>query len=411
MTRVLAILLLRILLGVGALALMAYLFFLRDPYYTPVAEHPTRYAWPPQSSVKIAVPWPDDGRMSLIQGVKLSLKELNARGGPLAGKIEIEFIDEPGGKNGDGSIARRIAKDPEIVAVIGHESNASALVSAVTYEVNGILYLSPKATVPRLTEHGFRYIFRLVPDDREFAEALAEFAASRGWTRIGTVYGLFEQGEALARSFFLHAIARGIAVIDILSYLPREEFEKHDLRAMLAPLKSAPNDAILLADRLPWAAKVLKDMQELGFKSPILTGDTLDSSATWTLAGTAANNLYVASAVNPQSNEPAFAAFRKRFYDEYGSNPGYGASQGYEAFKLFVDAAERSKSVNPVVVATTLRTNHWKGLFGDFSFTDNGAIMGRKVIIKLLKNGAFETVHEVLPTTRQTAQPTTAQAE
>ena len=126
----------------------------------------------------------------------------------------------------------------------------------------------------------------------------------------------------------------------------------------------------------------------------ILAGDKLDSSDAWRLAGKAANNLYVASAVDPASVHPEYVAFRRRFADRYKSNPGYGASQGYEAFTLFVKAAEKSQSVDPVVVATTLKTNDWAGLFGTFRFTANGAITGRSVIIKRMQDGVFNTVAE-----------------
>lgn len=393
MTRSLAVLLLRILLAVVVCAGLLYWLVVKDMYYTPTALLRAGSAWPPPS-VKVVVPWPQDGRMSLIEGVTLALEELNASSSPLAGRVHVEFINEPIVAKDHGAIARRIARDPAVMAVIGHESSEAAIAAAVTYEDHGVLYLSPKATLARLTEHGFAYTFRLVPDDADFAEALARFAKKQGWNRIGVFYGRFEQGEALARWFPNYATQMGLVPAYYRSYMPARDYRRQDFRELLATMRTESTDAILLSDQLPWAAKVLVDMQAMGFTQPILAGDKLDSSDAWRLAGTAANNLYLASAVDPDSTDPEFQAFRNRFFARFKSYPGYGSSQGYEAFTLFIKATERSQSVDPIVVATTLKTSEWTGLFGKFKFSTDGAIVGRHVIIKRMQDGVFKTVSE-----------------
>ena len=391
MTRALALTLLRILIAVGVCLFGVYWLLVRDMYYTPAAALRSGSDWPPES-LHMVVPWPQDGRISLIEGLTLALEELNAGNSPLAGRVRVEFIDDPVVERDHGALARRIAADDSVMVVIGHETSEAAIASAVSYESSGILYLSPKATLSRLTEHGFRNVFRLVPDDAEFSLALAHYAQKQEWKRLGIFYGRFEQGEALASWFPLYAIRDGLTPVYFRSYMPARDYRRQDFRGLLATMRTEPTDAILLADQLPWAAKVLVDMQAMGFTQPVLAGDKLDSSETWRLAGTAANNLYLASAVDPDSTEPEFLAFRRRFFDRFKSNPGYGSSQGYEAFNTFVKAAEHSQSVDPVVLATTLKTNEWRGLFGPYTFTNDGAIRGRKVIIKRMRDGVFTTV-------------------
>jgi len=393
MTRTLAVWLLRILLASVVIGGLTYWLVIRDMYYKPTVVLRSGSEWPPDN-IKVVVPWPRDGRVSLIEGVTLALEELNRSPHPLANRIRVQLINEPYTSVDHGAIARRVASDPEVMAVIGHESSEAAIQSAVTYEGAGILYLSPKATLSRLTEHGFQMSFRLVPDDESFAQALAHFALTQGWKRVGVLYGRFEQGEALARWFPHYAVRQGVVPAYFRSYLPAVDHRRHDFRQMLSTMRTETTDAILLADQLPWAAKVLVDMQAMGFTQPVLAGDKLDSSDAWRLAGTAANNLYVASAVDPESKSPNYVAFRQRFHDRFKSYPGYGASQGYEAFRLFVAAAEKSQSVDPIVVSTTLKTNDWDGLFGKFTFTPDGAYSGRTVIIKRMKDGEFKTVAE-----------------
>jgi len=387
----------RIVLTLSVLVAVAYPVFTRDN----VNKAPGRTrgtaptAWPP-ASVKIAVPWPSEfGRITVPQGVQLALEELNASDSPLAGKVVVANYVEPDEVRSSGDLSRRIADDPDVVAVIGHESSEAAMLAAVTYETKGILHLSPMATLPRLTHHRFQYTFRLVPNDDVVAAALVEYARTHGWKHIGILYSRIEESEALAQEFSLRAIQEGLVPAYFRSYLPEPNFMENDFRPLLASTTERPADAILLADRNPWAAKMLVDMQTMGFKQPVLAGDALDSSATIKIADRAAERVVMAAFVDPESSFPAYAAFRERFLKRFKVEPGYGAAQGYEAMRIFIKAVEMSKSTAPIVVATTIRTNVWDGIFGRISFTKYGDVEGRNIVIKRFRNGRIVTEKEL----------------
>jgi branched-chain amino acid transport system substrate-binding protein len=388
---------LRIALALAIFLGLLYPFFSRDTVAKPAGHARGSSQWPPQKPIRIAVPWNSEEPVGLVQGVLLALDEINAGGSPLAGKINIKWIHEPEDLVSDGAIARQIAADHDVVAVIGHESSSSAVQSSVTYEREGILHLSPKATLSRLTKHRFQYTFRLVPNDDVVAAALVEYARIRGWKHIGILYSRIEESEAFAQEFSLRAIQEGLVPAYFRSYLPDPDYTANDFRVMLASASDKPADAILLADRLPWAGKMLTDMQAMGMPQPVLAGDNLDSDSTWAVAGKAAERLNIASFVDPESAEPAFAAFRARFQKRFGSPPDYGAAQGYAAFRLYVNAVERSRSSAPIVVATTIRTNTWDGIFGKVSFSKEGEVDGRKILIKRIQDGRFVPVREVKP--------------
>ncbi len=316
----------------------------------------------------------------------------------LAGKIRPEFFTEPIGDKGGGAIARDVVQDKDIVAVIGHEGSSSAIPASITYQNHGLLFLSPKSSDVRLTSHGFNYVFRLTPDDAVITAALADFAKQRGWERVGILYGRNDHGESASGLFLEKAKRDQLAIPFFKWYLEEPDWMNQDFRPVVADIGKASFDAIMLADQLPWAAKVLVDMGHMGITQPILATDKLDSEQIWQIAQAASNNVYVASAVDPTSNVPAYAAFRERFRRRYKDkdgnpmSPGYGASQGYDAMMLFVNAVLISRSADPIVVSTTLRTTKWSGLFGDFSFDPNGDIAGRTISIKHMENGVFHTV-------------------
>ena len=365
-----------------------------------------------ENGFSVVVVWPPHLDRSLVEGVQLALDEVNAgdthgmtpNPARLRGKIHVAFVNEVKDR---GAIAREIVKYPNILAVIGHELSENVVPASISYEHAGILFISPKSTDTLLTDHNFSYIFRLTPDDDDSTKFAADFALSKGWTNVGMFFGRNDHGVGASGWFSAHFKDVGGSLIYQRSYLQPinpDDAKNIDLRDLVADVrKEFPTgvQANLVADILPFAAKLLLDMYQMGMTIPVLATDKLDSSDVFHIASQmanvdeatrATNNLYVVSAVDPSSRAPKFQAFRQRFHAFHGDYPGYGATQGYEAFMLFVNAILASGSADPVVVATSLRTTTWHGLFGDFSFAPNGDILGRELSIKHMQNGKFQTV-------------------
>jgi branched-chain amino acid transport system substrate-binding protein len=366
---------------------LLYEFVFRDFYFTPAdRQRQLVHNNGMQRGFSVALVWPPHTDKSLIEGVTLAKEELDAAGGPLAGKIRLRTFVETADK---GETARRVAQYEDVLCVIGHEVVGTSIPSSITYEEHGIVFISPKITDQRLTHHDFKYTLRLTPDDAEVAEALASYAVTRGFKRVGVLHGRILRHQMVADRFVTSAKHHGIDVPFQRSYFHDPDGRTQDLRPFIAEIRRAKFDALMLADDLPWGGKLLKDLKLMGVDVPVLASDKLDSMEVWDIAGTDANNLYVASAVNPDATDVSYAAFRQRFQARFGAPPGYGASQGYEAFRLFTNAILKANSADPIVVTTTIKMNQWEGIFGPFSFDLNGDVKGRDISIKKMDNGKF----------------------
>jgi branched-chain amino acid transport system substrate-binding protein len=340
---------------------------------------------------EVAIVWPKHVDLSFAEGVLLGVEEINAAGGPLAGKIRLRLFEEPRDGSRAEDIARKIASYPDVVAVLGHEFSADAIPASVTYEDHGILFMTPTSTDPLLTLHGFSYVFRLTPDDEMIADAIAHFAQLRGWQRVGVLYGRNRHGDSAAEQFRLQANKYGVELAFFRSYLEEPDPASQDFRPLVAEIRQERFDAIMLADIFPWAAKMIVDMARMGVTQPIVATDKLDSELLWQLAGAAANNVYVASAVDPTNASPTYQTFRQRFARRFGIPPSYAATQGFESLTVLANACVLSQSADPIVVATTLRTNNWTGLFGPFAFDVDGDVLNRRISMKRMQNGTFVT--------------------
>ena len=148
-------------------------------------------------------------------------------------------------------VATRVAAYSDVIAVMGHEFSASSIPASVVYENHGILFLAPKAAAPRLTTHGFQYVFRLTPNDTLITGVLAKFAQEMGFTRVGVIYRRTEGGESASGQFVSKAASLDIGMPFYRSYLSEDNWEGQDYRPMIRAAQVEPVDAIMMADQIP----------------------------------------------------------------------------------------------------------------------------------------------------------------
>ena len=380
----------RVALGVLVVGLLAYYFVFRTLYYTaPELERSgTQHAWFARG-FEVATVWSKHADPSLVEGVTMAIDEVNAAGGPLANKIRLRQFEE---HDNNTAIAQSVVADHDVLAVIGHEFESTTMPSSLTYEKHGVLFFATNSSDIRLTAHQFKYVFRESLDDQDYTHALAQYALRRGWKRVGLLFGRADHGNLASDQFLESAKALGVTVPIVRSYFHERAWREQDFRQMIGEVRATEFDALMIADELPWAGKLIVDLQKMGVTAPLMSTYKLESTNLWPITGNGANNLYVASPVNTDSILPEYVAFAVRFRQRFKQLPNADAIEGYQALKTFVQACEKSGSADPVVVATTLKTNKWTGLFGEVSFKQDGDLVGRNVEIKRMQDGVFRTV-------------------
>jgi branched-chain amino acid transport system substrate-binding protein len=332
----------------------------------------------------VAVVWPRRDRPEFVEGAQLAWEHVNSGTGPLAGRVRLRVVDEPARSYSD--VARSIVRDPDVVAVIGNAHSEHVVPASLIYEEHSVVYITPQATDPRSTSHEFQYVFRLTPSDVEIATALASFAQASGYKRVGVIYAQSDHGDSASRQFEAKAMALGIRVPFERSYhVTQDDWHKQDFRPLAAEVRTYDVDAIMIADELPYAGKLVRDLVGMGVKQPILATDKLDASAALreTAGDAALAQVHLATPFDAESTTPDYVRFRRLFTLRYGAEPGYAAAQGYEAFMLIARACIASRSAAPLTLATTIRlAPAWDGLFGTFSFKQAGGVLGRQVEIR-----------------------------
>lgn len=226
----------------------------------------------------------DVGR-DIKAGVEIAAAAANARGGIGGEKIRTVVVDDKCEAGTAAAVANQLI-GKGVKAVIGHACTAAALPAARAYAEGGVLFLSPAATNPRLTDEKIGPgVFRLaIRSDRE-ARAMAEFLGKRfkgkrvAFVHDGSVYGqgLVEQAAKL--------FADGDGAVAMTEgFTPGEKSQNN----LIGKIQDAAVSAVVVGAQQADAAVIAGEMQARGLTAVLIGNEALALSEFKALAGDAA---------------------------------------------------------------------------------------------------------------------------
>ncbi len=331
---------------------------------------------------------------SLMSGIEMAVEEINSGGGINGRRLKLIHGDDRNSVDVGREVAQRFVDDEDMIAVIGHVDSFISLPCSIMYEYHGLLMISPQSTAPKLTQQGFRRVFRTIPTDALFGAELARFAAKRKLQRVMIYHAQNAYGIGLANAFERQCEALGLVVPDRLAY---DSWSDPRLfhRDLAYWKENFSFDGIMVAGSYPLAALFIKEARALGIDAAVLTGDTLDTPEFAVLAGPAAEGAFVGSAFLPDDPRPETRRFTARYAAVYGEPPAAAAALGYDTVMALVRGIRAAGSSVPDEIAQALRESApWVGVTGSFKFDDRGDLAGREIAVKTVLNGKLLPVRE-----------------
>ncbi|PKR90230.1 hypothetical protein CXZ10_02240 [Pleomorphomonas diazotrophica] len=226
----------------------------------------------------------DIGR-DIKAGVEIAVATANARGGIDGEKIRTVSVDDKCEAETGAAVANQLL-GKGVKAVVGHACTAAALPAGRVYAEAGVLFLSPAATNPRLTDEKigtgvFRLAIRSDREGRAIAEYLkASFKGKRvAFVHDGSVYGqgLVEQAAKLFAD-------DGGAVAMTESFTPGEKSQNN----LIGKIQDAAVSAVVMGALQADAAVIAGEVRARGLDAALIGNEALALSEFKALAGEAA---------------------------------------------------------------------------------------------------------------------------
>ncbi|MEL6493972.1 MAG: ABC transporter substrate-binding protein [Cyanobacteria bacterium J06623_7] len=157
------------------------------------------------NQVKIAVTVSFDRQPEIaeeiLRGVAKAQTDINLQGGINSHPLLIQVVNLPPELKLATQIAKNLTADPDILAVIAHDSADKSLKLAQIYQREGLVMMAPTSTNADLTQVGDR-IFPMAPDLTSLANTLASYAVVSSLSKIDVCADLSDPDSSFfAREF------------------------------------------------------------------------------------------------------------------------------------------------------------------------------------------------------------------
>jgi branched-chain amino acid transport system substrate-binding protein len=213
-----------------------------------------------------------------LAGVRMAAEQANADGGIDGRRIELVVRDLPSRDAADKVMAS--LRDEGVRIVIGAYSSDLSIAASAAADRAGLLYWEAGAVADRLTGQGLPMVFRVGTSGANLGTNSSDFAATELAGRLGKTPSTLRIAIAVADDEYANAVAdaaestakaRGMVVVLRRSY----NLSVPDWPSVMADLKAAAPDVLILASHIPDGIAFRQAMLEAGLKVGALIGSTM----------------------------------------------------------------------------------------------------------------------------------------
>ncbi|TFW31966.1 ABC transporter substrate-binding protein [Massilia horti] len=316
-------------------------------------------------AIKIGVSGPFTGGsapmgVSMRDGVRLAVAEINAKGGVLGRQIQLVERDDEAKNERGVQIAQELINKERVVATVGYINTGVAQASQRFYQQAKIPVMNNVATGSIITkqfaDQPQNFIFRNSSADVIQSEMIVQEAVDRRkFKKVAILADSTNYGQ-LGRADLVKALEkRGVKAVTEEKY----NIGDVDMTAQLLKAREAGAEVVLTYGIGPELAQIANGMEKLGWHVPIVGSWTLAMANFIDNAGKNGEGTRMPQTFIQDPDTPR----RKAFIDAYikAYNPPGGrmpsavsAAQGYDSVYLLTAAIKQANSTDGPAIAQAL---------------------------------------------------------
>lgn len=351
-------------------------------------------------SLIIGVPVPLTGNLQefgtmMRNAFELALDDVNKNGRIKEKKVDIRFADDKGDVSSVNGAFQELTSAGAVMLVGGYASDATYRMARMA-DAENIPFLICTASADRITQRGWKNVYRLNPPISEYTRGLEDFLIKN--VKPGSMAILYEDsmfGTDGALRMIEFCREQAIEVRSQIGY-NRHALNPVYLRSRLAPLTEDPPDVIYMISYLEDAVMLVKQIRELNIKSLLCGGGggfTLDEFVK--ASGTDAEQVLTASLWSRHVHYPGAKDFYENYTARYGKSPDYHGAEAYSALIVAAEALKKAKTLKPEDIRDALDKIYIKTPFAPvkfYSYDDFERQNSINTLVLQIIKGRFETV-------------------
>lgn len=318
-------------------------------------------------------------------GTQMAVDKINAAGGVNGHMLELEIKDSKGDTKESSDLARMLADDEEIMAIIGDFTSSACMANAPIVDEAGIVQLSPTASNPDyagLSDYCFSIMGRQDGEAPFFAKYI--LGKYMGVSKVGVIYINSDWGASCYENFSKQCEEEGIDIVESVSYVQDEK----DFSSLITKLKAADPEVVCILDQGA-VPQIINQIRSTGWDVQLTTLGPGTSAQLLDLCGENAEGLLLTSPFFFDPDDAELMEWKDEFVEKAGFEPTVHPACAYDCVYLL---AEAIKACGDDITRQNIRDNlakvDYTGVTGPIKFNENGDIT-RQYLICGVEDGQY----------------------
>ena len=351
-----------------------------------------------------------------LEGIKLAHEKV---GTVLNKKVQLVIQDNKSLKTTAVNVIKDLADKKNVIAMIGSWGTQYSNAASIQIMSKGVPSIAPSCTgsdVTRNNEYYFRacfideyegtlmanYAFKMLTGKDDFTSAEKADDKVKKPTvallicRPATSTYSYSQNTAEAfKQVMIKKVGDREKTIKAIEYYAKDTM---DFTTALNNIKATNPDVIYAPGDSKQVAAIAKKAKELGIKSKILTGDTVENQEFLDDGGADVEGVTIISFFDINHK---FTEETTKFLDAYKKSGDKSSqelaviAQAYDAYMIMIDAIERAGSTDATEIRQALYdTKDFQGATGVINFDKYGDAQ-KDGIVKVVENGQFKMLQTI----------------
>jgi len=303
----------------------------------------------------------------LSQGASQAAEDFNETGGILGQKVVIELGDDVSDPKQGVSVANKFVGDG-VHFVIGHFNSGVTIPASEVYVDNAVLFVTPSATNPKVTDRGLWDAFRTCGRDDQQGQLWADLALTKLKDKnIAIVHDKTPYGQGLADNAksFMNAGGKKEVLYEGVNV------GEKDYSAIVSKIKASGADYVMWGGLHTEGGLIVRQMRDQGMKTVMISGDGITDDEFAQIGGPGVEGTLMSFGPEPRANPAA-----KAVVDEFkakGFDPQGYTLYTYAAMQIVKQAAEIAKSLDPKKIAEAMHSGAaFHTVIGDIAYDKKG---------------------------------------
>ena len=303
----------------------------------------------------------------LVNGTQQAVDDINKAGGILGQQITLEQGDDVSDPKQGVSVANKFVGDG-VKFVVGHFNSGVTIPASDVYSENGILFITPSATNPKVTDRMLWDAFRTCGRDDQQGMVWAELARDKlKGKKIAVVHDKTTYGKGLADAALENMHKMGVKEV---LYEGVNTGEK-DYSAIVSKIKESGADYLMWGGLHTEGGLIVRQMRDQGMSTVMISGDGITDSEFPQIGGPGVEGTLMSFGPEPRDN-PAGKEVVAEFKGKGFEPEGY-TLYSYAAVQIMKQAAEKAKSLDPKKIAEAMHSGMtFNTVIGPISYDKKG---------------------------------------